>query len=169
MFLVCVSCRRGKTTKQQNESCEYTDRKRMFHCVCIMKKLYTVILKHGGGGGEYLCGGGNGGLSTVYMGVRVETIYVWVGMGDCLHRGEGGRLSTWGWGLSMWGWEWGTLYMGVRVGGCLHGGGGGDYLLEGASGGLSTWGWGSYGYVLLILYLVLISWGEVFSSFHVFS
>ena len=64
MFLVCVSCRRGKTTKQQNESCEYTDRKRMFHCVCIMKKLYTVILKHGGGGGEYLCGGGNGGLST---------------------------------------------------------------------------------------------------------
>ena len=59
--------------------------------------------------------------------------------------------------------------MGVRVGGCLHGGGGGDYLLEGASGGLSTWGWGSYGYVLLILYLVLISWGEVFSSFHVFS
>ena len=103
------------------------------------------------------------------MGVRVETIYVWVGMGDCLHRGEGGRLSTWGWGLSMWGWEWGTLYMGVMVGGCLHGGGGGDYLLEGASGGLSTWGWGSYGYVLLIRYLVLISWGEVFSSFHVFS
>ena len=81
MFLVCVSCRRGKTTKQQNESCEYTDRKRMFHCVCIMKKLYTVILKHGGGGGEYLCGGGNGGLSTVYMGV---------GVGDCLHGGEGG-------------------------------------------------------------------------------